>query len=137
MYKSDESEGEANYIYYYDWGSSMGTNWIVSPDFNSSKVSFTDVQTQQDKILNQSYFQQAVVSSPNLEHLDSTCVDDIHEKSSFKPFMVKSRLGWLEDKYVCISKWFHLFVFLQELAADMCSVWRQGKSNPEPLQIKT
>ena len=43
-------------------------------------------------------FQQAVVSSPNMEHLDSTCVDDIHEKSSFKPFLVKSRLGWLEDK---------------------------------------
>ena len=39
MYKSDNSDGEANYIYYYDWGSSMGANWIVSPDFNSSKVS--------------------------------------------------------------------------------------------------
>ena len=47
--------------------------------------------------------QQAVVSSPNLEHLDSTCVDDIHEKSSFRPFMVKSQLGWLEDKYARIS----------------------------------
>ena len=38
--KSDESEaGVPNFIYYYDWGSSMGTNWIISPDFNSSKVS--------------------------------------------------------------------------------------------------
>ena len=44
------------------------------------------------------FFQQAVVSSPNLEHLDSTCVDDIHQKTYFKPFLVKSRLGWLADK---------------------------------------
>ena len=103
MYKSDDSHGEANYIYYYDWGSSMGANWIVSPDFNSSKVSKRLIYISGQILLNQHNPQQAVVSSPNLEHLDSTCVDDIHEKSSFRPFMVKSRLGWLEDKYARIS----------------------------------
>ena len=72
-----------------------------------------EIQTQSNSL------QQAVVSSPNLEHLDSTCVDDIHQKTSFKPFLVKSRLGWLEDKYVWISI-FSFSHFSQEFALDLC-----------------
>ena len=34
----------------------------------------------------------------NVEHLDSYCVDDIHAKTSHRPFLVASPLGWLEDK---------------------------------------
>ena len=55
----------------------MGANWMVSSDYNSSK---------------------ALVTSPNVEHLDSYCIDDIHAKTSHRPFLVTSPLGWLEDK---------------------------------------
>ena len=66
---------------------------------NSLHPRSQEEETNWQKMISQLFvFQQAVVSSPNMEHLDSTCVDDIHEKSSFKPFLVKSRLGWLEDK---------------------------------------
>ena len=33
-----------------------------------------------------------------MENLDTSCVDDVHQKTFYKPFLVKSKLGWLEDR---------------------------------------
>ena len=41
---------------------------------------------------------QTLVTSPNMENLDSACVDDVHQKTHYRPFLVKSELGWLQDR---------------------------------------
>ena len=68
----------------------MGANWMVSTDYTSSKV-LPSTGPLQD-------IAQALLTSPNVENLDSSCVEGVHNITSYRPFLVSSPLGWLEDK---------------------------------------
>ena len=65
MYRS---KSERFFLYYEDWGSNQGSNWMISADFRQSK---------------------ALVTSPNVEHMASFCVDRLGELT------VGNRHGWI------------------------------------------
>jgi len=69
------STSERYYLYYEDWGSNQGSNWIVSMNYNKSEN---------------------LLTSPNVENLSNFCVDNVN-KVTRKPWLVKSELGWLQD----------------------------------------
>ena len=69
-------QSERHFLYYHDWGSNQGSNWMISTNYNSSDF---------------------LVSSPNVEHLTSLCVDDLHNITAFKPWLVTSEFGLLAD----------------------------------------
>ena len=62
------SKSERFFLYYEDWGSNQGSNWMISADFSQSK---------------------ALVTSPNVEHMASFCVDRLGELT------VGNRHGWI------------------------------------------
>ena len=74
MYRS---QSEQYFLYYHDWGSNQGSNWVISTNYTDSEF---------------------LVSSPNVEHLDSFCVDEVHSITRFQPWMVSSvKFGLLAD----------------------------------------
>ena len=70
------SKSERFFLYYEDWGSNQGSNWMISADFRQSE---------------------ALVTSPNVEHLGSFCVDRLGELN-MGAWLVSSAQGWLEDR---------------------------------------
>ena len=73
------STSERFFLYYEDWGSNQGSNWMISADFNQSE---------------------ALVTSPNVEHLASFCVDRLGELTMGRgAWQVRTGgQGWLEDR---------------------------------------
>ena len=65
MYRS---KSEQFFLYYEDWGSNQGSNWMISADFSQSE---------------------ALVTSPNVEHMASFCVDRLGELTG------GNRHGWI------------------------------------------
>ena len=74
MYRS---QSEQHFLYYHDWGSNQGSNWLISANYTDSDF---------------------LVSSPNVEHLNSFCVDEVHKVTGFQSWMVRSvQFGLLAD----------------------------------------
>ena len=71
------SQSEQYYLYYHDWGSNQGSNWIISANYSDSDF---------------------LISSPNVEHLNSFCVDEVHNITESQSWMVNSvKFGLLTD----------------------------------------
>ena len=73
MYRSSS---ERYFLYYEDWGSNQGSNWLVSNDYNQSE---------------------AVLTSPNVENLSNVCVDRVASDTGGGQWLVSSEQGWLPD----------------------------------------
>ena len=76
------SSSEQYFLYYEDWGSNQGSNWIISNNYNQS---------------------QSLVTSPNVEHLSNFCVDKVSEVTGKLSWQVKTNLGWLQDRSLRIN----------------------------------
>ena len=76
------SKSERFFLYYEDWGSNQGSNWMISSDFNQSE---------------------ALVTSPNVEHLGSFCVDRLREVTRTITWLVSAKQGWLEDNSLVVE----------------------------------
>ena len=59
MYRSSSGR---HYLYYADWGSNQGANWVVSASYSGDTP--------------------VLASSPNLEHRGSVCVDTLDQVST-------------------------------------------------------
>ena len=57
------SSSGRHYLYYEDWGSNQGANWVVAASYSGDTP--------------------VLASSPNLEHAGSVCVDTLHQVSRF------------------------------------------------------
>ena len=53
------SSSGRHYLYYEDWGSNQGANWVVSASYSGDTA--------------------VLASSPNLEHRGSVCVDTLDQ----------------------------------------------------------
>ena len=72
-----------HYLYYHDWGSNLGSNWVISTDYNRTEVIFCSTK-----------------------FLYNLAVSDL----SVKSFLVNSKLGWLEDRLNYIDDCFTFFL---------------------------
>ena len=71
------SQSGQYYLHFHDWGSNQGSNWLISANYTDSEF---------------------MVSSPNVEHLNSFCVDELHTITASQSWMVRTaKFGLLAD----------------------------------------